>query len=435
VGNPSLIAPLRRRSFRRLAASYTVNELGDWMGIVALSVLVFDRTGSALATTLLFLGTGFLPALIAPLLVARVEQPPPRFVLPVLYCGEAAAFGGLALLASRFSLAGVVVLAAVDGALALTSRSLTRAVVATLLTPHDQLRSGNALLNVAFTGGAAVGPGLAGLVVAALGVESALLLDAVSFYLVAWILFTAGPLPQAEPEPGQMRERVRAGIAYIRERALLRRLLTIQGIAFVFFAAVIPIEVVYAKETLGVGDSGYGLLLASWGTGMVIGSVFFALLRRQSLARLLFFSTLAIGAGYLGLALAPSLAVACLASVLGGAGNGVQWVAAVSAVQELTAEGMQARVMSVLESIGTAMPGVGFVLGGLIAAVGGPRATFLVAGAGVLAIVLLGIPLLGRTWSKRPATRDSRMLDGGNAVVLELLPGSRSVQSDSEVRS
>lgn len=435
MGNPSLIAPLRRRSFRRLAASYTVNELGDWMGIVALSVLVFDRTGSALATTLLFLGTGFLPALIAPLLVARVEQPPPRFVLPVLYCGEAAAFGGLALLASRFSLAGVVVLAAVDGALALTSRSLTRAVVATLLTPHDQLRSGNALLNVAFTGGAAVGPGLAGLVVAALGVESALLLDAVSFYLVAWILFTAGPLPQAEPEPGQMRERVRAGIAYIRERALLRRLLTIQGIAFVFFAAVIPIEVVYAKETLGVGDSGYGLLLASWGTGMVIGSVFFALLRRQSLARLLFFSTLAIGAGYLGLALAPSLAVACLASVLGGAGNGVQWVAAVSAVQELTAEGMQARVMSVLESIGTAMPGVGFVLGGLIAAVGGPRATFLVAGAGVLAIVLLGIPLLGRTWSKRPATRDSRMLDGGNAVVLELLPGSRSVQSDSEVRS
>jgi MFS family permease len=435
VASASLIAPLRGRSFRRLAASYTVNELGDWMGIVALSVLVFDRTGSALATTLLFLGTGFLPALIAPLLVARVEQPPPRFVLPVLYCGEAAAFGGLALLASRFSLAGVVVLAAVDGALALTSRSLTRAVVATLLAPRDQLRSGNALLNVAFTGGAAVGPGLAGLVVAALGVESALLLDAVSFYVVAWLLFTAGSLPQAEPEPGQMRERVRAGIAYIRERVLLRRLLTIQGVAFVFFAAVIPVEVVYAKETLGTSDSGYGLMLASWGAGMVIGSLLFALLRRQSLARLLFFSTLAIGVGYLGLALAPTLAVACLASVLGGAGNGVQWVAAVSAVQELTAEGMQARVMSVLESIGTAMPGVGFVLGGLIAAVSSPRVTFFVAGVGVLAIVVLGVPLLGGTWAKRPARGNSQSLDGGNDVVLELLPGGASVQPEREVRS
>jgi MFS family permease len=426
---PSLLNPLRKGVFRRLAASYAVNELGDWMGIVALSVLVFDRTGSALATTLLFLGTGFAPAVVAPVLVARVEQPQPRFVLPILYCGEAAAFAGLALLASRFSLAAVVVLAAVDGALALASRSLTRAVVATLLTPSGELRSGNALLNVAFTGGAAVGPALAGLVVAALGVESALLLDAVSFYVVAWILFTAGALPQAEPEPGHLRERVRAGIAYIRERALLRRLLTIQGLAFVFFSAVIPVEVVYAKDTLGAGDSGYGLMLASWGTGMVVGSLLFALLRRQSLGGLLFFSTLAIGAGYLGLAFAPTLAFACLASALGGAGNGVQWVAVVSAVQELTAETMQARVMSVLESIGTAMPGVGFILGGVIASVSGPRTTFLAAGCGVVGIVLLGVPLVGKSWAKRPATGDSWQLDGGNDVVLELLPGGKPVQS------
>ena len=206
-------------------------------------------------------------------------------------------------------------------------------------------------------------------------------------------------------------------------------------VTFVFFAAVIPVEVVYAKETLGASDSGYGLMLASWGAGMVIGSLLFAALRRQSLVRLLFFSTLAIGAGYLGLALAPTLAVACAASVLGGAGNGVQWVAAVSAVQELTAEGMQARVMSVLESIGTAMPGVGFVLGGLIAAASSPRATFFVAGAGVLAIVVLGMPLLGRAWAKRPATGHSQSLDGGDDVVLELLPRGASVQSDPEVRS
>ncbi|HEX8752320.1 MAG TPA: MFS transporter [Solirubrobacterales bacterium] len=437
VRKSSLLDPLRKGVFRRLAASYAVNELGDWMGIVALSVLVFDRTGSALATTLLFLGTGFAPALVAPVLVARVEQPPPRFVLPILYCGEAAAFAGLALLASRFSLAAVVVLAAFDGALALASRSLTRAVVATLLTPSGELRSGNALLNVAFTGGAALGPALAGLVVAALGAESALLLDAVSFYVVAWILFTAGTLPQAEPEPGHLRERVRAGVAYIRERVLLRRLLAIQGIAFVFFSAVIPVEVVYAKDTLGAGDSGYGLMLASWGSGMVIGSLLFALLRRRSLGSLLFFSTLAIGAGYLGLAFAPTLAFACLASALGGAGNGIQWVAVVSAVQELTAEAMQARVMSVLESIGTAMPGVGFILGGVLASVSGPRATFLAAGCGVVGIVLLGVPLLGRSWAKRPAIGDSGQLDGGNDVVLELLPGItpvQSCQSDREVR-
>src|SRR4249919_3619093 len=161
-----LIDPLRRPLFRRLATTYTVNELGDWMGIIALSVLVFDRTGSALATAALFLGTRFLPALLAPILVAQAEKPPPRYALPVIYCGEAAAFGGLALLVDHFSLAAVVALAAVDGALALGGRSLTRAVVATSLEPSGELRAGNALLNIAFTGGAAIGPALAGLVVA-----------------------------------------------------------------------------------------------------------------------------------------------------------------------------------------------------------------------------------------------------------------------------
>lgn len=435
MGSRGLSAPLRRATFRRLAATYAINELGDWMGVVALSVLVFDRTDSALATAGLFLGTRFLPALLAPLLVTKGERRPPRFALPVIYCGEAAAFGALALLADHFSLAAVIAVATIDGALALTGRSLTRAVVAALLEPAGELRAGNALLNVAFTAGAALGPALAGLIVAGFDVQTALLLDAISFYAIAWILLTAGPLPQAEPEPGRMRDRVRAGIAYLREKKRLRLLLIAQGAAFVFFAAVIPVEVIYAKETLGTSDSGYGLMLTSWGVGMVIGSLVFAAIRRAPLPILLFFSTLAVGAGYLGLAAAPNLALACVASVVGGAGNGVQWVSAISAVQELTAAEMQARVMSVLESIGAAMPGVGFIVGGVVASLVSPRATFLVAGAGVFAIVALMAPLLGYKWPERVAMADSNSLDGGNAVVLELLPGSRPVRTDPEVSS
>jgi MFS family permease len=434
-----LIDPLRRPQFRRLAISYAVNELGDWMGIVALSVLVFDRTGSAMATAALFLGTRFLPALIAPILVARVEQPPPRFALPVLYCGEAAAFGALALLAGgNFALALVVVLAAIDGTLALAARSLTRAVVAALLEPAGELRSGNAVLNVAFTGGAALGPGIAGLVVAGFGVQPALLLDAVSFYAIAWILLTAGSLPQAEPDPGLVRERVRAGIAYIRERSTLKRLLVAQGAAFVFFAAVIPIEVIYAKQTLGAGDSGYGLLLASWGVGMVVGSFVFAAVRRAPLPVLLFFSTVAVGAGYLGLAAAPNLALACMASIVGGTGNGVQWVSAVSAVQELTTQGMQARVMSVLESIGAAMPGLGYLLGGLITGGISARATFLVAGVGVLAIVAIAVPALSRKWPLRRENAGDGALDADAEIMVELIPVGENlppVRSKSEVVS
>ncbi len=418
----ALIDPLRKPAFRRLAISYAVNELGDWMGMVALSVLVFDRTGSALATAGLFVGTRFVPAVLAPVLVARAEQPPPRLVLPALYAGEAAAFAALALLAAHFSLAAVLAIGAIDGALALTGRSLTRAVTVAMLASADELRSGNAILNVAFTGGAAVGPALAGLVVAGFGVQSALLLDAASFYAIAWILLTAGRLPRAAPDPGRVRERLRAGLAYIRRTARLRRLLVAEGLAFVFFAAVLPVEVIYAKETLGTGDAGYGLLLASWGVGMVLGSVVFATIRRAALPLLLFFSTLTVGVGYLGMAVAPGLAVACGAAAVGGAGNGVQWVAAVSAIQELTAASMQARVMSVLESTGAALPGVGFLLGGAIATQWTPRATFLFAAGGIFALVAIFALLLGRKWDADGAEVAPGEVDAADEIMVELIP-------------
>ena len=431
-----LTAPLRRPLFRRLAATYAINELGDWMGLIALSVLVYDQTESALATAALFIGTGFLPAVLAPVIVAKVELPPPRFTLPVLYCAEAAAFGVLALLAHNFSLAAVVAVAALDAALMLAGRALTRSVAAALLEPVGELRAGNAILNVAFTGGAALGPGIAGLVVANFGVSTALLLDAASFYAIAWILLTAGTMPRAEPEPGRLRERLRAGLAYIREQRVLGRLIVAQGAAFVFFAAVIPVEVVYAKETLGASDTGYGLMLASWGVGMLLGSLIFAAVRKAPLALLLLFSTLAVGVGYIGFAVAPTLALACVASIVGGTGNGVQWVSAVSAVQELTVGAMQARVMSVVESVGAAMPGVGFVLGGLIATLASPRTTFLVAGVGVFAIVVIAAPFLGGRWPENQVVPDYNGLDGEDDVVLEFIPagtGGSSTESDREV--
>jgi hypothetical protein len=75
-------------------------------------------------------------------------------------------------------------------------------------------------------------------------------------------------------------------------------------------------------------------------------------------------------------------------------------------------------------------------VGGLIAAVGGPRVTFLVAGLGVLAILAIAAPILGSKWTDRLGSSSANQLDEGNDIVLELIPGSRSpIQSDSEVSS
>ena len=393
------LRPLRIPAFPRLATANLVNELGNWLGEIALAILVFDQTGSPIATAALFVAIHFVPALATPPLVARIEHLPPPASLGLLYATEAAAFGALALLAEDFILVAVLALAAIDGALASAARALTRAAAAGVLKPAGLLREGNAILNIGFTAGAAAGPAIAGIVVAGAGVQVALLADAASFLAVAALLATARSLPRAEPEATRVGERLRNGLRYVRGNPLLRRLMGAQALAFVFFAVVIPIEVVFAKETLGAGDAGYGALLASWGAGMVVGSVAFAALGRVALPTLLAVSTLAIGGAYLATSAAPTLAVACAASVVGGVGNGVQWVALVTSIQAVTANPYQARVVAMLEAIASAMPGIGFVIGGIVAATLDPRASYAVAGVGVIIVLAAAILVLrGADW-------------------------------------
>ena len=78
--------------------------------------------------------------------------------------------------------------------------------------------------------------------------------------------------------------------------------------------------------------------------------------RHAGLAMILI-SSAAVGFAYLGMSQAQTLAVACIASVLGGAGNGVQWVAVMTLLQEATPSEYQARMSGLLESLGAAAAG------------------------------------------------------------------------------
>jgi|1186.fasta_scaffold06867_3 MFS family permease len=380
--------PSQVPAFRRLAISYGVNEFGDNFALIALAVLVFDQTGSALATAALFVAAKFAPAFVAPLVTARVDRLAPRVALPAIYSVEALVFGALALIAATsFSLAIVLLLAFIDGTLALTGRGLSRAAVAAVLGPTGGLRSGNALLNVIFSVTSAAGPAVAGVFVATASVAAALGVDAVSFALVALILGTARGLPPARVEPPEAwLSRVRSGLRYVRGNAVLRTLISAQALAIIFFTLVVPIEVVYAKESLDSGDAGFGALVASWGVGMIVGSLIFARVKTWSTARLVGVSTVLIGLGYLGMSAAPGIVAGCAAAVVGGIGNGVQWVAVVTAVQETASDEFQARIVGLLESVSAAAPGIGFVLGGALTSLWSPRVAFLVAGVGVILV-------------------------------------------------
>jgi MFS family permease len=399
-----VLQALRIPGFARLAATFTLNDLAHFLATIALSLLVYDETGSAGATTALFLAAEFLPGLVVPALAARVDGMRPARILGVTYVVEAALLGGIALLTGAFWLPLVLVLAFVNGALAATGRAVTRAASVALLEPHGALRAGNAALNVGFSVNSAAGPAIAGGLVAVLDTGPALAVAAGLFAVIAAFIASARGLPAIEAGESAWYSRLGEAVAHVRATPVLFRLLVGQGVALALLTMVIPIQVIYAKESLETSDAGFGIFVAAWGLGMVVGSALFARERSRSVRQLIAVSTAALGLGYLGIAVAPTLLAACVAALLGGMGNGIQWVSVVTAVQEATEERFQARVAGLLEAIATAAPGVGFVAGGGITALLSPRASFAVAGSGVLLLLAIAglLVLRGRAGGVRP---------------------------------
>lgn len=382
---------LRRPGFRPLLSTYGLSEVVDWLTTVALAVLVYDATQSAVATTVLFVSSKFLPAFVAPAVTARVDGVAPRRSLPVLYLLQALAFGGMALFSGNVT--AVVLLAALAGGAALVSRALVRAAVVAALPDPDELTRGNALMNVVFSTAFAVGPAAAGAAVALGGAELTLVAGGA---LLAWMALYAGlsVLPalttsEEEAEDGWY-AKLRRAVVHVRREPALARLFSAQAVLLVFFTMVPPIEVVYAREELGTTAAGLGALMASWGVGAIVGSALFGRLAKHGTMLVTIGASAAMGVSYLGMGLAGTLVAACALSAIGGLGNGMQWIAFVTAVQERTPGSLQARAMALVESLGAAVPGIGFALGGAVAAAASARIAYDLAGIAILAVVVLG---------------------------------------------
>jgi MFS family permease len=365
---------------RRITVGYAVNELGNWLGAVALAVAVFDATKSVVATAALFVSARFLPAMLVTAVVARLELLGRRGVLATLYLVQALTTGGLAILVLHPVLVSILVLAAIDGTAGLAAKALLRAVVSQRSEDDEARRRANGRLNSCWAAAAALGPVVAGVLSAAIGPSLVLVLDAVSFVITSALVLDV-PTPRTETGSVRVADQLNEVVRYVKKNSALAWLLGTEAVAIVFFAAVVPVEVVFVKATLHGGDQGYGALLASWGAGMVLGSVVFTRARRRSLSALLTAGTFAVAVGYLGIGASIVLWSACAFSFIGGMGNGMQWIAWVTAVQDQTPAGLQGRFMGVVESMGALCPAIGFVLGGAVAAVWQPRVTFVMSGA------------------------------------------------------
>jgi hypothetical protein len=353
------------------------------------------------------------PVAVAPVLTARLDRVALRRVLPSLYAGQAILMCALAAMTRSFSFVPLLGIVALDGAVGVTARALTRAGFAAALEPSGGLRAGIALVNLAVAPSMAIGGTVGGALVAASTADVALLATGLVYALGAFLAARVGAEARVDGgeagdtvPPTDWRRRLREGVAYLRSNRLVLVLLTAQTVALVFFAMTEPIEVPYTRDTLGAGAGGYGALVAAWGVGVILGGIVYATVGQRRLVVALVVATVVQGASFLGLAAATTIVSACAIAVAGGAANGAQLTAIATAIQEAIALEFQARVMSIYEAATTASPGLGYLLGGALGALTGGRVAFAVAGAGVFAVTLAAAA--ARPWRARGSTARAR---------------------------
>lgn len=379
---------LRLPAYRRLFVAYTLNELAFSIGSLALALLVYRRTGSAIGAAAFFICSQFLPALMSPVLVARLDRRGARGVLAVLYGVEAVLFVALAWISSHFALSSALGLIVLDGWLAVSARAIARAATVQVTRPAGLLREGNALANASFSLCFMVGPAIGAAIVAIAGTATALLADAAVFATIAVVLGTAAPLSTEGIAEGWV-GRLGGAFAYLQENRGVRSLFLIQAVAVLSFTISVPVEIVFVQRSLHGGAKAYGALLSVWGAGTVAGSAIYARWRGATSAALIGTGSVALGIGFALMALAPSLAVALVGAAVAGVGNGVEAVAARTALQEQVDESWMALMMSFNEAMFQIMPGVGIVVGGAISALAGPRPALAAAAGGSLIVAIV----------------------------------------------
>jgi MFS family permease len=388
---PSEWAPLRIAVFRAIWFASLAANVGTWFQNVGGVWLMTSFTMSPLlialmqtATTLPVFLVGFPAGALADILNRR------RLLLATqsLILVAAAALSILTftgLMNAPLLLGFTFVL----GLGAILANPAWQAVNAELVPP-DELPAAVTLSSVSYNLARAVGPALAGLIIALAGPAAVFLLNAIAFLYVVVVLFRWHPAPHRAVLPSErLVGAVRTGLRFVQNSSEMQTVL-IRTFFFIFFIsglwALLPVIV---SQDLRLGASGYGLLLGCIGVGAVVGAAVLPQIQRTIpvVDRQVIISTVVMALVMIAFGYLRNLLVLCLVAIIGG----MAWIMLVSsfniAAQEAAPSWVRARALGaylVVYQGGTALGSL--LWGGVAVLLGDPWAILLAALGAVLGL-------------------------------------------------
>ena len=379
-------APLGIRVYRLLWLAVLVSNMGTWMQMVgaqwmlvglphAATLVALVQTADTLPDLLLALPGGAL----ADIFDRR------RFLLGLQWFQIAVGIGLTGLtVAGQMTPPLLLGFTFVLGAAGAIETPAYQALIPELV-PRPQLAAAAALGGVNINLSRAVGPALAGLLIAKLGVAWCFALNTVSFVFIPVVLLAWRRQVTVEAEdPERFLPALRAGGRYVRHDPVTRRILLRLGLFVAPATALWALLPLLATERLGMAAGGYGLLLGGLGAGGILGALLLPWLSaRFSANPMLLMATIAYAAASILLVLVKSPVLAFVALLPAGAA----WIAVISSsnaeVQLFLPQWVRARGLATYQMVLFGSQALGAVAWGLLAERAGLGSTFLLA-AGVL---------------------------------------------------
>jgi MFS family permease len=408
-------AALSVPNYRRYYAGQSISLIGTWMQMTAQSWLVLTLThSSTLLGVVVALQT--LPVLIlGPYGGVIADRADKRRMMIALQ----SAMGIQALILGVLTVTGLVTvweigfLAAVLGLNNAFENPSRQSFMMELVGP-EHLRNAVSLNSVLVNVARAVGPAVAGILIATAGEGVCFLANAASFAGVVFSLTTMdmaalSPSPPAPRARGQLRE----GLRYVRHTPTLAVPLVMMGLAGCLtyeFQVSLP---VMADRGLHVGATGFGFMTAAMGIGAVAGGLFVAA-RGRTGVRPLVIAAFGFGAALALATLAPDLALELIALGLAGAGSIAFMSTGNSTLQLNAAPDMRGRVMSLwFVAFQGSTPIGGPAVGATMAALG-PRAGLGLGAATALLVACGGLMAIRRLTRARSSRAGAVAVTGSN---------------------
>ncbi|HXD66197.1 MAG TPA: MFS transporter [Solirubrobacteraceae bacterium] len=394
-------ASLSVPNYRRYYGGQSISLIGTWMQMTAQSWLVLTLTHSGAALGVIVALQTLPVLLLGPYGGVVADRVDKRRLMIALQ----SAMGVQALVLGLLTVTGVVrvweigLLAALLG-LNNAFENPARQSFMMELVGAEHLRNAVSLNSVLVNVARAIGPAVAGILIATVGEGVCFLVNAGSFVAVVLSLTTMDgtQLATVTPTP-RARGQLREGLQYVRSTPTLAIPLVMMGIAGCLtyeFQVSLP---VMADRGLRVGATGFGFMTAALGIGAVIGGLFVAARGKTGL-RPLVLSALGFGTALAFATIAPNLPLELLALGVAGAGSIAFMSMGNSTLQLNAAPDMRGRVMSLWFVAFQGSTPIGGPLVGVAMTAIGPRAglgigalvALLVAFGGALALRRLAVP-------------------------------------------